>query len=55
MYKPATRNKIFTKHIPFSNNLREKMLIKGKKCTFSEKENNEKQRDALRRQIGILP
>ena len=31
------------------------MLIKGKKITFSEEDNNEKQRDALRSQIGILP
>ena len=42
LYKSATRNKRFSKDIPSSNDLREKVIIKGKNGTFSEEENNEK-------------
>ena len=42
LYKPATKNKRFTKDMPSSNDLREKVIIRGKNGTFSKEENNEK-------------
>ena len=44
LYKPATKNKRFTKDMPSSNDLREKVIIKGKRVHSAKKKIMRKKR-----------